>query len=383
MSGATANTGATVSPGVHGIQVTTPCQFPCPEIFTGKMEDAEDFFYTIKSFMALQDPDYTRELEWIETMDYDAQITDDMYYKMNEQTNTMEEIPGLRQRATNLHHVLVQLCRGKAVRKAKTTSNNNGYQTYHKLINNFRPPVQQRSLGRLVRIIRPELQKPGQTFEDGFQAWEEEVQKFEKEVQWELPDIIKVAIIMTLVTGALAEHFRLNASYTSKWSEVRNTLLSYFRTKTAYNPKDYFKTTTDPDAMDIGSLLHAFVKGKYKGQGKGKGKGKYNKYKGKGGYKGQGSYKGYGKYNKGKGKSSYKGYGKGYPKGKGSYKGYGKGTSWKGKGDYYKKKKTWKESDKQETMTDTALIKLLQALQNSGTINTAQVNQIKQQLQDA
>ena len=118
---------------------------------------------------------------------------------------------------------------------------------------------------------------------------------YERDKNAQLPDAVKIAVLLNNTTGPLQQHLQLNAGANPTYAEVRATIMEYYRTTTAFqklqqtNPSSAVATHFGGGQapMDIGAIN----KGKYKGKSKGKHKGKYGNNKG---YKGKG-------YNKGKG----------------------------------------------------------------------------------
>jgi hypothetical protein len=123
---------------------------------------------------------------------------------------------------------------------------------------------------------------------------------------------------MTEIKGPLQEHLRLHATTVTKYHDIKDIIVNYFRIKT-----HYYKNEQTPTPMDIGAYWR---KGKGKSVNKGgktKGKGKFGS-KGKG--KGKGQFNGYNNF-KGKGpKGKTKG---GFPDSRGKKgKGKGNGKPW-------------------------------------------------------
>ena len=146
--------------------------------------------------------------------------------------------------------------------------------------------------------------------------WEFELSKYERDNNAQLPEPVKIAVLLNETTGPLQQHLQLLASSIKRYSQARNIIMEYYRATTAFSKMERQQQAQSSAVatsfggehapMDVGAI------GKGKGKHKGKGKGKY-KGKGNNNY----GYNGYG-FNKGKGKQQ----GKGYIKAKGG-KGYG------------------------------------------------------------
>ena len=154
-------------------------------------------------------------------------------------------------------------------------------------------PVGTRSIGYLTKLLKQKFDN--NNFEESFSTWEFELAHYERDNSAQLPDQVKIAVLLNETTGPHQQHLHLNAGTTPTYAEVRATIMEYYRTTTAFSRLHQHLSSAvitnrggGPAPMDIGAT--------YKGKGKGKGKGK-NKGKG------------YGKGNKGKGYQEGKGYG--------------------------------------------------------------------------
>ena len=173
-------------------------------------------------------------------------------------------------------------------------------------------------------------------FEESFSSWEFDVNRYERDNNTQLPDQIKIAILLNETKGPLQQHLQLNASPAPTYNDVRLVIMEYYRATTAFNRLQQTASSSvatnfggGAAPMDIGAINKG--KGKWKGKGKSKGK-KGNK--GKTSHKGKG--KGYGQQYKGKGHIGYapvpynpfagKGYNTG-KKGKATGNGKGKGKA--------------------------------------------------------
>ena len=192
-----------------------------------------------------------------------------------------------------------------------------GLEVFRQLGDRFSIPVGTRSIGYLTKLLKPTFDT--NNFEESFSNWEFELNRYERDNTTRLPDPVKFAIVMNETTGQLQQHLHLNAGATPTYAEVRNIIMEYYRTATAFNrlqqqqPSSSVSTNYQGGQapVDIGALRN---KGKNKG-----------KYKGKSKWKG--SHKGKGKSNKGKGynNTSYTPYTTGKGKGK-----IGQGIPFKG-----------------------------------------------------
>ena len=236
------------------------------------------------------------------------------------------------QLSNNLKYILINITTGPAATVCRQHQHEMGLEAYRQLCIRFATPLGTRSIGYLTQLLKPTFDT--NNFEESFATWEFELARYERDNTTQLPDQVKIAVLMNETKGPLQQHLHLNAGASPTYADIRATIMEYYRTTTALTslqqqPSSAVSSNLGGGAapMDIGATYS-------KGKNKNKGKGKYSNGKG---YKGKGYQqgKGYGTYNtyskaKGKGKQTYwpastKGTEKGNKgKNKGSMKGKGK-----------------------------------------------------------
>jgi len=86
------------------------------------------------------------------------------------------------------------LCTGSASAFLRRETGQNGFESYRKLCQRYMIPGNAKSVGRLSKILRPNLNND--PFEDSFSSWEDERQKYEKETKSTLSDDVKVPVLL-------------------------------------------------------------------------------------------------------------------------------------------------------------------------------------------
>ena len=298
-----------------------------PPTYDGNYATFEEWKYKFSAYMGLQDnifPQLLSRAERATTVLTNAELLG--------AATTIEEGEKWTQLCNNLKYILINITSGPAATICRQYQDAMGLEVYRQLCNRFAIPVGTRSIGYLTKLLKPKFDT--NNFEESFSTWEFELARYERDNNAQLPDQVKIAVLMNETTGPLQQHLHLNASATPTYAEVRTTIMEYYRTTTAFSRLQQQSSSAvssnqggGPAPMDIG----ATYKGKGKGKGKSKGKG-FNKggHKGKGYQQGKG-YGGYGNYNKGKGKGKQQQWyqPKGIEKGN---KGKSKGIPNKGKG---------------------------------------------------
>ena len=264
-----------------------------PPTYDGNYTKFEEWKYKFSAYMGLQDnifPQLLSRAERATTVLTDAELLG--------AASTIEEGEKWTQLCNNLKYILINITSGAAATVCRQYQDAMGLEVYRQLRNRFAIPVGTRSIGYLTKLFKPTFDT--NNFEESFSTWEFELARYERDNNAQLPDQVKIAVIMNETTP-LQQHLHLNASATPTYAEVRTTIMEYYRTTTAFSRLQQPVSSNlggGPAPMDIG----ATHKGKGKGKGKSKGKG-FNKggHKGKGYQQGKG-YGGYGSHNKGKGK---------------------------------------------------------------------------------
>ena len=269
-----------------------------PPTYDGNYATFEEWKYKFSAYMGLQDnifPQLLSRAERATTVLTDAELLG--------AATTIEEGEKWTQLCNNLKYILINITSGPAATICRQYQDAMGLEVYRQLCNRFATPVGTRSIGYLTKLLKPTFDT--NNFEESFSTWEFELARYERDNNAQLPDQVKIAVLMNETKGPLQQHLHLNASATPTYAEVRTTIMEYYRTTTAFSRLQQQSSSAvssnlggGPAPMDIG----ATYKGKGKGKGKSKGKG-FDKggHKGKGYQQGKG-YGGYGSYNKGKGK---------------------------------------------------------------------------------
>jgi hypothetical protein len=234
--------------------------------------------------------------------------------------------------ANELYSILMSCTEEAAFRICYSVKAGNGLEAIRLLMKRYEPRTPGTKRALLKAIINQAPAKKPEDLEKTLMHLEELMKKYEGMGGAELPEDLRVALIIDMCHKDLKEHLELNTKDMS-YKEVRDEIVNYAeRKRNAFG--------NDLKAMEVDEVdaeytwwggrweeeewesEEVYALGWQKGNGKGKG---YDNYYGKGGYKGNG--KGYGKDQQYKG--SYKGYGKSDYKGT---KGYGKDVMYKGDG---------------------------------------------------
>ena len=73
-------------------------------------------------------------------------------------------------------------------------------------------PVGTRSIGYFTKLLKPTFGT--NNFEESFSTWEFELNRYEKDNNTQLPDQVKIAVLMNETKGPLQQHLHLMAGAT-------------------------------------------------------------------------------------------------------------------------------------------------------------------------
>ena len=131
-----------------------------------------------------------------------------------------------------LKSLLITLCNGPPLTIIQSTVTENGFEIWRLLCRRYSPDPVVSQYGALGQILEPSL--PEAHFQDAFLHWEADIARWERDTGTVLPDTVKIGILHNRTSGALQQHLRLNAGRLATFIDVRNVLLDYFRSPSAY-----------------------------------------------------------------------------------------------------------------------------------------------------
>eukprot|EP00971_Amphidinium_carterae_P298205 5925522-Amphidinium_carterae.1 len=178
--------------------------------------------------------------------------------------------------------MLVMSVQGKALLLCKAAERNNGYEAWSRLKAEYEPKAGTRRTGMLVGILNPkwnEKQAPRE-FAEAVTAWEEMIQRYEREAGTPLADDVKVAVVLSWAPEPLRQHLRMAShQFENEYRKMRVVLDHMVRAGTEFDATGGLQKGSDHKSWKgKGSGKHKDSGGKDKGKhvdkGKGKGAGK-------------------------------------------------------------------------------------------------------------
>jgi len=287
-----------------------------PVVFKGDEAKYAEWKAKLLAYLRVSNPDSSQWIAWAASCD--ATVTEedlDLVFP-----NTKQEMLKF---ALNLYSVLLSCTEDDPFRICHSVKEGNGLEAMRLLMKRYEPRTPGTKRALLKAIINNAPAKKPEELEKNLMKVEEYMKKYELMAGNELPEDLKVTVIIDLCTKDLKEHLELSTRDMT-YKQVRDEVISYAERK-----RNTF--SNDLKAMDVDECYEAeatfwggkapyhdaweYTEGELYSMSGHKG---YSKGGPKGGHKGdlKGSFKG-----------NYKGQFKGYSKGdsKGMQKGDGKG----------------------------------------------------------
>ena len=101
--------------------------------------------------------------------------------------------------STDLRYILINTTTGAAATVCRQYQHTIGFEMYRQLCIRFSIPLGTRSIGHLTRLLKPKFDN--NNFEESFSTWEFELQRFERDNGQQLPDAVKIAVLLNETTN--------------------------------------------------------------------------------------------------------------------------------------------------------------------------------------
>ena len=176
-----------------------------PPTYDGSYATFEEWKYKFSAYMGLQDNIFPQLLS------RNAELLG--------AATTLEEGEKWTQLCNNLKYILIKITSGAAATVCRQHQDAMGLEVYRQLCNRFAIPVGTRSIGYLTRLLKPKFDN--NNFEESFSTWEFELARYECDNNAQLPDQVKIAVLMNATTGTLQQHLHLNTSATPTYAHMQ------------------------------------------------------------------------------------------------------------------------------------------------------------------
>ena len=251
------------------VDPTLGLRFPFPQKCNGQEDQFEDFAYSLRSYLTMSNPLFYDVMKQIE----DAHSTAPIVWTNLDRNN--------QRLSSQLQNALQALCKGPAAKIIRRDPLGlNGFESWRQLWERYRPITRARATNRMSTIIFWKFNQ--KDFENSFNEWENEINRYDSESDSRFPDEIKIGILIHQTTGHLQHYLQLHTDTSTPYQDLRAIILRYFKTGSVYNqmhqtynrfggPSSSSGSQATP--MEIDAVWRV-LKGKGKGlKGKGKGKG--------------------------------------------------------------------------------------------------------------
>ena len=292
------------SPSARAVEIAEPKDLlrilAKPDVFKPETRQEEvdrwpDFKFQLQNLLVAMDPAYADELEEVEARGAGEIDVGRM------EANTLA-------RSRRLYTLLGSYVKGRALRIVRQVNAQNGYEAYRQLLREYQPSTRARSLALVTQLAQARF-TDRVSYSEQIARYEEVIREYERVSGETYSEDLKIGTLLNACPTMLKMQLQLSVSRTSTYDNVREAILAWERTSTAWSskPGGLEMPTIEgdlrgSDPMDVGRVeQQQSSKGNWS-----KSKDKHNKGKWS---KGFGKYKG-GKQQKGKqqGKSG-KGYG--------------------------------------------------------------------------
>ena len=152
-------------------------------------------------------------------------------------------------KAKALWYMLIQTCRGKALRIVSKGEQSNGLLAWRRLMNEYKPKVGGRHNAMLVGLLSPQFDK-NERFDDVLTRWGQAVHDYEAETG----DLISARQRIAVITKHTPDEARQvviqsAAAANGDWAKFESQIYSFFQASRTYQ---FDGRTSDP--MDVGMV---------------------------------------------------------------------------------------------------------------------------------
>ena len=187
-----------------------------------------------------------------------------------------------QKRSTFMYGLMAALLKGRPLLMLKAVKNFNGYEGYRQLVLSNEPKSQNRSMSLLNVIMTWPQFSPKTAMISQVMKLESAFMEYEK-LGDPLPETIRAAVLLRCLTGQLKTWMQLQLGESTKYSDIREGVLSHERSTTKWSESMVLGDVPDTSAPTEVDRLQWNSKGKEKGKGKSgkgpKGKGFHTKVK--------------------------------------------------------------------------------------------------------
>ena len=198
-----------------------------PPFYNGDYGTFEEWKYKFTAYMGLMDNVYARLLQASETAT--AELTD---RQLRAAADTIEDGEKHAQMAADIRYILINITTNSAATVCRQFQHSNGFEIYRQLCRRFSIPLGTRSIGYLTKLLKPTFDT--NNFEESFATWEFELTRFERDNGQQLPDSVKIAVLLNETTGPLQQHLQLLSGSNPTYRQVKDTIIEYYRSNSIH-----------------------------------------------------------------------------------------------------------------------------------------------------
>jgi len=197
-----------------------------PPTCGGNYATFQEWKYEFTAYMGIQDNIYPHLLARAQRA-----TTVLTHAELTAAAGTLEEAERWIQLANNLKHILISTTSAAAATVCRQHQAAMCREVYRQLCQHFSLPLGTRSMGYLTKLLKPTFNH--NNFEESFPTWEFEVERHERDNHTQLPDQVRIAVLMNETTGPLQQHLQ-NARQAPTYAMIREIITEHYRTTAAF-----------------------------------------------------------------------------------------------------------------------------------------------------
>ena len=193
--------------------------------FEEEQEKWDDWKHVFLNYLCMMDEEFTTELEQVN--------------QNRAQEPKMDNITPAQQKRSNLLYAyLSSFVRGRLLGLVKKHRElRNGFAAWHELLQELEPQERGRGLALLVGLVSEDNWPKSGEFLDQIRSWEEMVRQYTLATTKDLPDDLKIAVVLRHAPGEIGRHLRLQADAGLTYPQLQAKIREFYMTTRSWLPR--------------------------------------------------------------------------------------------------------------------------------------------------
>ena len=143
-----------------------------------------------------------------------------------------------------LNHMLATLTTGRSLRLEQREPNRNGFEVWRQLVAENTPKTAGRRFVMLRAVLQPGMGDSPAKFEEAWNAWEHQVDVYEKLATSKLDDDVKISVVLREARTKLRDNLLVNSQqFESNYNKLRAIIQAYLNTNKFSTAHDFRNNT--------------------------------------------------------------------------------------------------------------------------------------------